>query len=126
MRFATLLVALLVVGCSDIIEPRPPTPPPIGPPEPVPELPAMTLKGPDAVTPGDAPMYKAGQFPEGVTYRFVINDAQPVLIDANDSNRDRFFFTEVVGEGRAELRVTAVDENGTEIAFARKWIDSRY
>ncbi|MEM6328189.1 MAG: hypothetical protein AAF791_13830 [Bacteroidota bacterium] len=123
MRVAPLLFALLLVGCSDYILERPEEVTEQPAPEPAPELPALSLKGPTEVTVGDALMFKAGHTVAGATYRFEINDATPVL-RLGDDDEDRFFHTEVVGAGQSELRVTAIDADGNEIAFARRWIQA--
>ncbi|MEL6615583.1 MAG: hypothetical protein AAFQ43_07585 [Bacteroidota bacterium] len=127
MRLATLLLAAaFIVGCTEIgpIEPPPPGPEPFVPEE-VPELPAMTLKGPEAVTQGDAPMYKAGSIAGASRYVFELNSGALVLT-SEDVDADRYFFTEVAGEGRVELRVTAYNADNEAVAFARRWIESRF
>ncbi|MEM1056700.1 MAG: hypothetical protein AAGI52_14355 [Bacteroidota bacterium] len=125
MRLATLLLALALVGCNDYIIDEDLTGGETPQPQPVPELPAVTLKGPSEVRPGDAPMYKAGQFSEAVTYEFQADGVDVVFL-TRDSNEDRFFFTEVIGEGQTELRVTVLNADGEAIAFARRWVESTY
>lgn len=125
MRVASLLLlAALATGCQDYIinEPAPVQP---TTPEAVPELPALTLKGPETVTRGEAPLYKAGAFDGAERYAFQLNSG-PLVLASTDDDNDRYFYTEVAGEGRVEVRVTAYDSSGEAIAFARRWVESRF
>lgn len=127
MRLATLLLAAtFIVGCTEIGPRTPPAPQP-EPFEPteVPDLPEMTLKGPAEVNQGDAPMYKAGAIAGATRYVFELNSGGLVLT-SNDVDADRYFFTEVAGEGRVELSVTAYNADDEPIAFALRYVESRY
>jgi hypothetical protein len=125
MRTAALcLIALLTAGCHDyIVDPAEPVEP--ATPAPVPDLPPMTLKGPTEVTRGQAPMYKAGAIARAVRYDFRL-DSGPLVLTSSDGDNDRYFYTEVAGEGQVEVRVTAYDINGEALAFARRWVRSIY
>ena len=126
MRLAPLFLALaLSLGaCADYIElEEAPIDQPA--PAPVPDLPALSLKGPALVTYGEAPIYKAGHNYEAVAYFFEVNGPSTVLSELDDDD-DRYFYTEVIGEGQVELRVTAYNARGEAIGFARRWVESNY
>ena len=120
MRTTLLLLAVFAFGCHDYsIDPQP-----LEPVIPV-DADYITLKGPGIVSPGDFPRYRAQGHAEAVRYRFQLTSPSTPVMQSVDSDDDRYFYAEVIGEGTVEVKVTVYDLNDEIVATSKRTVESR-